>query len=132
MNLKWTLQKSPKNKLSSLLLIVSDESVRKGIALRAMDYFEEIRMTDNLAEVLEVITHHKFSIIIIDSDYLPQIKSLKEFFESVAHSVIMFLGTSIPSDLKEYEKIEKCKMYEKPISIKQIISDIIYIINARS
>jgi len=132
MNLKWTLQKSPKNKLSSLLLIVSDESVRKGIALRAMDYFEEIRMTDNLAEVMEVIAHQKFSVIIIDGDYLPQIKSLKKFFESVAYSVIMFLGTQIPSDLEEYEKIEKCKMYEKPIFIKHIISDIIDIINARS
>ncbi len=118
---------SPK-KSDSLLIIEQDNLQRKGLTIALMDYFNEIRSTDNPLEAIQQFASIKFDVIISDyhfdtitgKDLISRL--VKYSPESRLFVFTVNLNDQCRKELKDL-KIEN--VFEKPIDIKSLINKII-------
>jgi response regulator RpfG family c-di-GMP phosphodiesterase len=117
-----------KKKIDSLLIIEKDDLQRKGLTVALMDYFNEIRSTDNPVEALHQSASKKFDVII--SDYHFDIITGKELInklikynsESRFFVFTVNLNDQCRNELKE---LGIDNVFEKPIDIKSLINKIV-------
>ena len=131
MTSKLTQSKILSSKLQSLLLIEHDEPVKKGIALSLMDYFEEIQMTNNINEAIRIINEHVFSLVIVDTDLLTKSTNYS-FLQNIKTTKVFFLGSSKSESIHQLMKQHNYQIFEKPVSIKELVNEIIILSNKRS
>lgn len=119
---------SSKKKIDSLLIIEKDDFQRKGLTVALMDYFNEIRSTDNPVEALHQSASKKFNIII--SDYHFDIMTGKDLIsrlikQSPESRFFIFTVNLNDECRNELEELGIENVFEKPIDIKSLVNKII-------
>ena len=56
-------------KLNSLLIVVKEDQLTKGIALGLMDHFQSIHTTKNPYEAIEIVKNNKIEAVITDLSF---------------------------------------------------------------
>ena len=109
--------------MRSLLIVIKEEYLSKGIALASMDYFQSIHTTKNPYEAFEILNNEKIDIIISELDF----KTIKpnEYFEKLVihsqsiNSIVILKDTDF--NIVDFNPESKIIVEEKPISIPNII-----------
>lgn len=118
--------------MRSLLIVIKEEYLSKGIALALMDYFQSIHTTKNPYEAIEILDNEKIDIIISELDF----KTIKpnDYFEKLViysqnvNSIVILKETDF--NMIDFKPEPKIIVEEKPISIPKII-ELIKILNKK-
>ena len=111
-------------KLRSLLIVIKEEYLSKGIALALMDYFQSIHNTKNPYEAIEILKKEKIDIIISGVDF----KTIEpdDYVESVINHTKQAAAIIIINDasfsMNESSTEANIILQQKPISIPNIIN----------
>ncbi len=108
--------------MQSLLIVVKEDFLAKGIALALMDDFQSIHTTKNSYDAFNILEREKIDVIItetifntIESDvYLQKIISL------LAHGSSVIVLNEASLSLPQFNKRINIILQQKPISIKKL------------
>jgi DNA-binding NtrC family response regulator len=110
--------------VKSILIVLNEEILAKGIAVALLDYFQSVHIIKNPFEVLEKINAENIEVIItdlqfntMDSDYY-----LKNLLNKNPLPKIFIVEDEDPKILHDENRI---KIIKKPITIKSIIEAIL-------
>jgi len=109
--------------LKSLLIVIKDEFLSKGIALGLLDYFQSIHTTKNPFEAIEIVKNESIDIIISNVNFSTlepgkYISSITQFAKTTKRIIII---KDAPFNLEEINSRREIIIKEKSISLKSII-----------
>lgn len=110
--------------MRSLLVVINEEHLSKGVALALMDHFPRIFITKNPYEAINILREEKVDIIVTElsfntietNDYLDNIS--KSYNNE--NNVILIYDDSI--DINKFKLTPNMLLEPKPISIKKILT----------
>jgi DNA-binding NtrC family response regulator len=116
--------------MKSLLIVLNEDFLAKGIALALIDYFQSIHTTKNPYEAIEIITNQKIDILISDVNFKtinPEryVEAIKKKMDTI--NTVIFLENE-GLDIDNFSSGSNIIVQPKPISLKYII-DIVASIN---
>jgi DNA-binding NtrC family response regulator len=110
--------------MKSLLLVISEEYLSKGIALALMDHFQSIHTTKNPYEAIEILSKDNIDIVITELNF--STIEVKEYttkiFDELKKDCNIIIIKDAPFQLEEMNVNQNIIIQQKPISIKTIIS----------
>ncbi len=108
--------------MKSLLIVVKEEFLAKGIAIALMDKFQSIHTTKNSFEAFDIVEKEKIDIIITEIvfDTIDSNAYLKKLIDKskIGSSVLVLNDSSII--LPKFNKQINVIIQQRPISIKRI------------
>lgn len=113
--------------MKSLLLVVKEEFLSKGITLALLEYFPSIHSTKNSYEALKLLSTEKIDVVISEINFntIDTYDYVKEIIKySTTLKSIILLADS-PLSIDDYGRLKNLTILPKPVSIQ----DIIHIIN---
>ncbi len=108
--------------MKSLLIVIKEDFLSKGIALALMDYFQSIHTTKNPYDAIKMVKEEKINVVITELRF--ETLDSKSYLEKLTNASLK--GTSIiiikddTISLKELTKNINIIIQEKPISLQQI------------
>jgi DNA-binding NtrC family response regulator len=110
--------------MKSLLLVISEEYLSKGIALALMDHFQSIHTTKNPYEAIEILSKDNIDIVITELNF--STIEVKEYttkiFDQLKKDCNLIIIKDASFQLEEVIVNQNIIIQQKPISIKTIIS----------
>ena len=110
--------------MNSLLIVIKEEYLSKGIALALMDYFQSIHTTKNPYEAIELIRKGKIDTIITELNFntIDVKEYTKKIIEEMSSQCNLIIIKDAPLSIDEFNSKQNIIVQQKPISIKKIIS----------
>ena len=110
--------------MKSLLLVISEEYLSKGIALALMDHFQSIHTTKNPYEAIEILSKDNIDTVITELNF--STIEVKEYttkiFDELKKDCNLIIIKDASFQLEEMIVNQNIIIQQKPISIKTIIS----------
>ena len=108
--------------MRSLLIVIKEEYLSKGIALALMDYFQSIHTTKNPYEAIEICKKEMIDIVISNVNF-STIKP-EEYLSSISNyankSKSIIIIKDAPFKIEDYNSTPDIIIKEKSVSIKDI------------
>ena len=112
---------------NSLLVIEKDEIQRKGLIVAMMDYFAEIRLTNNPHEAIELVKNRHYSVIISECDFavISGNELIKNLHKYNPEALIIIISSHLDEESKiELQSLGTQMIFDKPIDIQLVINEI--------
>jgi two-component SAPR family response regulator len=112
--------------MNSLLIVINEEYLSKGIALALMDYFQSIHTIKNPYEAIELLKKGKIDTIITELNFntIEFEEYTKRIIEEMGNQCNLIIIEDEPFQLNEMKGNQNIIVQQKPISIKKIIKTI--------
>lgn len=111
----------------TLLILESDKSLRKGIAVALLEYFTQITTTDNPEEAITASKRKDFSVIITGDEFPDQngLEIIKQLRINNPLAKLYIISKNYDDDkIRELNKLNPQKIYPHLIKVSQLIEDI--------
>jgi DNA-binding NtrC family response regulator len=110
--------------MKSLLLVINEEYLSKGIALALMDHFQSIHTTKNPYEAIEILSKDNIDTVITELNFSTiEVKEYtKKIFDELKKDCNLIIIKDASFQLEEVIVNQNIIIQQKPISIKTIIS----------
>ena len=110
--------------MNSLLIVINEEYLSKGIALALMDYFQTIHTTKNPYEAIKILKREKIDSVITELNFntIEATEYTKKIIEGMSSQCNLIIIKDAPLDINEFTSKQNIIVQQKPISIKKIIS----------
>ena len=94
--------------MRSLLIVIKEEHLSKGIALALMDYFPTIHTTKNPYEAIELLKNEKIDVIITGLDFIIKDGSFSiSEFNSATNIIIQQKPILIPNIIRLIQSLKE-------------------------
>jgi len=119
--------------MKSLLLVINEEYLSKGIALALMDYFQSIHTTKNPYEAIEILNKDNIDTVITELNFstIEAKIYLNKMMDVINKKCNLIIIKDAPLELDEVITSPNLIIQQKPISIQNIL-DVIKTINEKS
>ena len=110
--------------MKSLLIVIKEEYLAKGIALALMDYFQTIHTTKNPYEAIKILKRGKIDSVITELNFstIEAIEYSRKIIKSLSSHCNLIIIKDAPLEIDEFSSKQNIIVQQKPISIKKIIS----------
>lgn len=110
--------------MNSLLIVINEEYLSKGIALALMDYFPSIHTTKNPFEAIELVRKGKIDTIITELCFntLESREYTTKLIDAMSLQCTLIIIKDSPLEINKISSKQNIIIQQKPISIKKIIS----------
>ena len=110
--------------MNSLLIVINEEYLSKGIALALMDYFQTIHTTKNPYEAIKILKREKIDSVITELNFntIDAAEYTKKIIEGMSSQCNLIIVNDAPLEIDEFSSWQNIFIQQKPISIKKIIS----------
>ncbi|VAX16173.1 hypothetical protein MNBD_IGNAVI01-2132 [hydrothermal vent metagenome] len=110
--------------MKSLLLLIKDEYLSKGIAVALMDYFTSIHSTKNPFEAINIVKNKSIDFIITEVEFntLDTQGYIEEIFRHVKQNTQVIIIKDEYLDLSKLKSNTDLIIFNKPLSIQKIIN----------
>lgn len=110
--------------MRSLLIVIKEEHLSKGLALAFMDHFQSIHSTKNPYEAVEILRKEKIDTVITEVDFntIEANNYIKKIINEIKRKCILIIIKDARFVIDEYGSNLNIIVQQKPISIKTIIS----------
>jgi len=112
------------DKVKSLLLLVKDEYLSKGIAVALMDYFTSIHSTKNPFEAINIVKNKSIDLIITEVEFntLDTQSYIDEIFRYINQNTQVMIIKDEYLDMSKLKSNTDLIIFSKPLSIQKIIN----------
>ena len=119
--------------MKSLLLVINEEYLSKGIALALMDHFQSIHTTKNPYEAIEILSKDNINTVITELNFstIEAKIYLKKLMEVINKKHNLIIIKDAPLELDQVITTQNLIIQQKPISIQNILG-VIKSINEKS
>ena len=110
--------------MNSLLIVINEEYLSKGIALALMDYFQTIHTTKNPYEAIKILKREKIDSVITELNFntIEAKEYTNKIIEGIGSQCNLIIVKDAPLEIDELNSKQNIIVQQKPISIKKIIS----------
>ena len=110
--------------MNSLLIVINEEYLSKGIALALMDYFQTIHTTKNPYEAIKILKREKIDSVITELNFntIEATEYTNKIIEGIGSQCNLIIVKDAPLEIDELNSKQNIIVQQKPISIKKIIS----------
>ena len=110
--------------MNSLLIVINEEYLSKGIALALMDYFQTIHTTKNPFEAIKILKREKIDSVITELNFntIEAKEYTNKIIEGIGSQCNLIIVKDAPLEIDELNSKQNIIVQQKPISIKKIIS----------
>ena len=110
--------------MNSLLIVINEEYLSKGIALALMDYFQTIHTTKNPFEAIKILKREKIDSVITELNFntIEATEYTNKIIEGIGSQCNLIIVKDAPLEIDELNSKQNIIVQQKPISIKKIIS----------
>lgn len=110
--------------MKSLLIVINEEYLSKGIALALMDHFQSIHTTKNPYEAIDLVRKGKIDTILTELSFntIESKDYTKKIIETMGNECNLIIIKDAPLEIDTISSYQNIIIQQKPISIKNIIS----------
>lgn len=110
--------------MRSLLIVIKEEHLSKGLALAFMDHFQSIHTTKNPYEAVELLRKEKIDTVITEVNFntITANSYIKGIIKEMQSQCNLIVIKDARFEIEEFGSNQNIIIQQKPISIKTIIS----------